>query len=208
MSAFFRTPSGSVLSSGEGRCADGGADLEIFVEDLEGFGADNAQDALGDVAGGVDVGRERHHDGEFIRVHTGDDGGFGHRGAQALADALQNRVADIVAHGVVDVLEMVDVDRDDCKARHFLVIVMLGFVREVLQEQGAVGKRCQRVVVSEFVNLAPGFVFEVAEVGGVLVDQILGDLDGTADFIVGVEWRGLDLRVFGIFCWPREDCRA
>ena len=94
----FKNAVGIGAVVGEGGRADGGADLEILVEDLERFGADDAQDTLGDVARGVDVGRERHHDGEFICVHPGDNSGFRHRGAQALADAFQNRVADIVTH--------------------------------------------------------------------------------------------------------------
>ncbi len=106
---------------GECRNADRGAHLELLVEHPERFGTDCVDDFFRNVAGAVDIGGQRHGDGELVGIDAGDSCRFWHRGAQSFADAAQDRIAHVVPHGVVDILEVVEVERDNGKA--FLLAV-------------------------------------------------------------------------------------
>ena len=65
--------------------------------------------ALGD-SGGDDERRVRHHDDEFLAAEPADEIGAAHDAAHALGEMLQHLVAGVMAVGVVDRFEMVDVE--------------------------------------------------------------------------------------------------
>jgi hypothetical protein len=130
---------------------------------------DEAQQLGSDVA---DEGRileviDQHH--ELVPAQPRDQIGGAHAARQSLANPLQHLVAGVVAEGVVDVLEPVEVDEDDRQ----MAVVPLGPHHgppEVVGEEVAVGQCGEFVVVGQ----PPDLVLGAMPVGDVLVRP--GDL--------------------------------
>ena len=80
----------------------------------------------------------RHDDGELIAAHAGDDVELARAAAQALADKLEQLVADMVAERVVDALEVVEIEAKHGQA--FATLDTLDFVVELLEQQRPVGR--------------------------------------------------------------------
>ena len=82
--------------------------------------------------------------------------GQGHAGAQlraqAFADGLEQQVADIVAEAFVDMLEVVQIDKQH-RATVLLALGSLQGMGDALGEQQSVGQVAQRVMVREVVEL-------------------------------------------------------
>ena len=91
--------------------ADAGAHL-VQDERL----ADLAEDALGDRGGRVGVGVDQH-DREFVAAQTKDRAGRRHRPREARTELTQQLVAGRVTEGVVDLLEVVEVDEEERQIR-------------------------------------------------------------------------------------------
>ncbi len=71
---------------------------------------------------------------------------------QALGRGLQQPVADVVAQGIVDVLEIVEVDHEHCQPL-LRPARQRERVLDAVAEQAAVGEQCQRVVERELAQL-------------------------------------------------------
>ena len=187
---------------GEGGYADRSANLKAFVEDFERFGTDHLGDFVGNIAGVVDIGRERHRDGEFVLSRAGDDGAFGKGRTQSLADTAQDRIAHIVAHRIVDVFEMVEIERDNGKALGAALVVVVGGARllgQDLDEVVPVGKARQLVEESGLVDFVFGGVFNAADIVGILLDECLRQHDRAADLVLTIKGVFLDVGIFRIF---------
>jgi hypothetical protein len=87
-----------------------GADNQRLRADDEG-GAQAADDALGEFLERRPGFRVARQHGEFIAPEPGHEVVFPHDAAQAIRYRRDEFVADVVAEGVVDVLEVIEVDR-------------------------------------------------------------------------------------------------
>ena len=107
-----------------------------------------ARDLVGDQGRRLGVGQVREDQRELVAADPGHGVALAQGRAHPLADLLEHVVADPVAEGVVDLLELVEVDQDDREqaavapaARHRLAQAVL--------EQEPVGQAGQRVVLGE-----------------------------------------------------------
>ena len=113
--------------------------------------ADRLEHALGDALRGVAVGVAQQ-DGELVAAEAGDDVGLADAVMQRAADRADDLVAGLVAAGVVDVLEAVEVEQED----RALAAVAGGVgdeLGELLVEAAAVEELGQRVVVGQVLQL-------------------------------------------------------
>ena len=101
--------------------------------------------ALGDLPGTGDV-RARQEDGELVAAHPGDRVPGAQRRAQPRADLLEQEVAVGVAHGVVDLLEPVEVD-DQHRQRLLLPLGAEQRLLEPVVEEDPVRQARERIVV-------------------------------------------------------------
>ena len=144
MSAFFRSCSGSVPSMRRERNTDAGADHHLMLLDDER----RAQ-------GFDDAGRKRRRvqrlgsralqNDELVAAHAGDGIGLPDAAAQPTGDCLQQRVADGVPKGVVDLLEAVEI-----QAQHGDRALLAGADERLLQalgQQYAIGQIGERIMV-------------------------------------------------------------
>ncbi len=89
-------------------------------------------------------------DGELIPANASDGVGLGQQGGEPLPERDQRAVAVLVTKALVDPLEPVDIDDEDCHGfRSRLASI------EILEEQGSVPKSCQRIVKRLMQQLAP-----------------------------------------------------
>jgi hypothetical protein len=98
----------SVVGAAEGD-TDAGADRHGGVAQLDRSGR-GGQDAFGDRARLGDVTHLVEDDGELVAAEAGCGVGLTHAALQHLGEGLQNPVAGLVAEGVVDLLEPVQID--------------------------------------------------------------------------------------------------
>lgn len=108
------------------------------------------------------IGNRRLEDHEFIATHARDRIAVARELLEAAADILQQDVAGLVAQGVVDGLELVEIDVVD--REHPALFERL---LEALAEQGAIGEVRQRVVVRHMRDLQ----FRFALLGDVFVGR-------------------------------------
>jgi len=108
------------------------------------------------------IGNRRLEDDEFIATHARDRIAVARELLEAAADILQQDVAGLVAQGVVDGLELVEIDVVD--REHPALFERL---LEALTEQGAIGEVRQRVVVRHMRDLQ----FRLALLGDVFVGR-------------------------------------
>ena len=85
-----------------------GQNLVFLQPELVGNGGDDGLGHRGGVAGFGQMGQD---DGEFVAAQAGHGVGFPHAAGQALGHRLQQQIADMVAQGVVDVLELVQIQK-------------------------------------------------------------------------------------------------
>ena len=122
---------------------DAGAAPDLVAADDVGL-AQAGEQPIGEQAGVgriLDVGL---HDGEFVAAEAGHRIAFPDGAAQALGHQLEERIADRMSHGVVDVLEMIEVDVEQGEPSR----AFLGGGDSVLEgfgEHGAVGEARQAV---------------------------------------------------------------
>ena len=105
----FEKCSRGVTGPREGRYADAGGDPELgFGVDLERLGGDASAQALADLECPPDVGF-RHDDHEFFAAQAASEVDATCVSAKACGKLTQNGVAGIVAVGVVNLLEEINV---------------------------------------------------------------------------------------------------
>ena len=108
---------------------------------------------------------QHHH--EFVAAQARHGVALAHAGGQALGDLLQQQVADVVAEGVVERLEVVQVDEQQCAISSAAGAGRQRLLQPV-EQQPAVGQAGQRVVEGQRLDL----VFRRLALGDVL-PQIL-----------------------------------
>ncbi|MNO75782.1 hypothetical protein D3C76_668410 [compost metagenome] len=127
--------------------------------------ADRVDQPLRGVARGIPAVQASEDHGELVATQTGQGVVLAQLAAQALAQGAQQLVAETMAEGVVDVLEVVQVQAQ--RSGQFLAVVAAhqGLL-EPLVEQRAVGQPGERVVMGHVVDL---------RMGGQLFGGVLGD---------------------------------
>ena len=148
----------------------------------------------------------RHDDGEFVAAHAGDDVEFARAAAQALADELEQLVADVMAERVVDALELIEVETEHGQA--FAALDALDLVIELLEQQHAIGQIGQCVVARHvrdavFRALPFGDVFVGGEPAAVR-DRLVDDGKGASvrkvhDVVEGLSFRDAVAKPRGVF---------
>ena len=128
----------------DGRDADRGADDDVVLVDGVGR-AERVDDALGERhhLGGVVADRGDHR--ELVAAEPRHQVVAAQRVRQALGDEADQLVADRMAEGVVDVLEMVEVDVEN-RRRRAAVAHLLDHRAQALAEEDAVGQPAERIV--------------------------------------------------------------
>ena len=148
-------------------------------------------DALGaerDLVVGLDVAE---HDHEFVAAHADHDVAVAHAGAQPARDFLQELVAGLMAAGVVDVLEAVEVQEHD--AEHLIRRARL--VDGLRQERGqimTIRQTRQLIVVRHAIE--PLLIVDELLLGLAAHRHVMGDV-GKALAAVGLEPIAADLHV-------------
>ena len=104
---------------------------------------DGRADLLGPLAGATRI-QFGHDDGEFLAAVTAGDVLAAHLGLDQPADLGEQRVAGRVAVGVVEALEMVDVEHQH-RQRQPTALAALQFAGEVLLEIPAIEQARQRI---------------------------------------------------------------
>ena len=144
--------------------ADRGRHRDALALERQAPLADRLEHALGDALRGVAVGVAQQ-DGELVAAEAGDHVGLADAVVQRAADGADDLVAGLVAAGVVDVLEAVEVEQED----RALAAVARGVgdvLGELLVEAAAVEELGQRVVVGQVLQL----VLEALALGDVADD--------------------------------------
>jgi hypothetical protein len=132
---------GAVL--GIHRDPDAGVQVEGDPADAEGLLQRHAQ-LVGHRAGSLGGGA-REQDGELVPAEPGDGIGFPQRPGEPLADLDEELIAMVVAEGVVDVLEPVQVQEQQCRWAELTVGGPDGLA-DAVGEQLPVGQPGERVV--------------------------------------------------------------
>ena len=148
--------------------ANAGRDLQALTVEKHRLGEQLAQGVgggahvLGDVIERALKAGEQHH--EFVAAQSRDGVFDAHAGLQACRDDFQHRIAHRMAQRIVDVLEVVKVQKQQGAAQ-----VLPGeqgtLLAQAVHEQGAVGQVGQRVVVGQVADLRLGG-FKLADVAG------------------------------------------
>jgi hypothetical protein len=150
---------------------DAGRDLEVLSEDREGD-RERGDEARRDGHGGTQLGLVEQQHRELVAAEASGHVPGPHARLDALGDGGEQPVAGRMAHGVVDVLEVVEVeeqhDRHPARRR-----VLDGSV-DLLGEQAAVGEPGQRVVV----GLEPELLLESRELRERLLELAVLERDG------------------------------
>lgn len=117
--------------------------LASFLEGLLHAGDDCGGDALADPR----IGDVAHEEGEFVASKSGGQVVGTHGSLNAVGDFLEQSVTKLVTMRIVNTLEVVDVDQQDCEAMR-----ALNGDGYILLKSGAVGQTSQEVVVGQVFN--------------------------------------------------------
>ncbi|MNP10621.1 hypothetical protein D3C76_1027770 [compost metagenome] len=119
-------------------------------------------DLIADLVARAFEATEQHH--EFITAQARDGVFHAHAGFQARGDDFQHRVAHRMAEGIVDVLEVVEVEEHQ-RAAQVMALEQGDLLAQAIHQQRAVGQVGQRVVVGQVTDLRLG-VLQQADVPG------------------------------------------
>ena len=128
-----------------------------------------AQDLVGhlEYGGAAFQFRQRHY--KLVSAQAGNDVAVAHAGLQALCYLNEQHVADVVAEGVIDGFETIQIDKHH---RHFFLVALCraDCLQQALHQGKTVGQVGQRVVVGQMADLVcGGLVFgDVREAGNVI----------------------------------------
>ncbi len=129
---------------GEDGDADGGGNEELTAVDFDGMGK-RAQETPRDADGILFIGEVRQDDGEFVAAHPAKRVIFAQTGFEPLADGAEEAVAGVVAEGVIDELEAVEVDEHEADIAMLAARDGNRLVKTVF-EKGAVGQSGERIM--------------------------------------------------------------
>ena len=136
--------------------------------DQHGFGQQCTQ-FVGDLLGLLDgvliialQAGEQHY--ELVAAQAGHGIFLAYAALQAGREHFQHRIADRMAERVVDVLEMIQIEIEQC-ATQIVASQQGDLLVETIQQQGAIGQVGQRVVVGQVVDLCL-CLFQLADVAG------------------------------------------
>ena len=125
------------VGTGDGADADADRDGQKQLAHEDGFG-EGCDDFSGDVFGLTGMVEIVEQDDELVSAHAGDAVGFADVGAEASGGDAQDAVAGAVAVGVVDLLELVEVEHEQGDALvEALAAIECGL--QVVVEEGAGG---------------------------------------------------------------------
>ena len=114
----------------------------------------------------------RQDQDEFVAAEPGDGIRFAHRAGQSLGDRLQQLVAGVVTQGVVDALEMIEVQKQACNLMR--VARRLGDdLFQALIEQCAVGQPGENVVLGKLVCLRRSDLELLGTLGDLVLERAL-----------------------------------
>ena len=108
----------------------------------------------------LDVRRAGQHHREFVAAEACGETAVRDRVAQAFSDGFQNLVAETVPHRVVDVLEVVQIEK---KHRHDPVFATLQDVVEQREEMSAIRQACQWIAFRKLRELTSSFFNSLLE---------------------------------------------
>ena len=144
----------------------------------------------------------RQQDQKLVAAHSTGDIGLAQRGAQPRRDGHQQHVAGRMAELVVDGLELIQVDEQQCH-RTLLAARARGLVREQLAQQRAVGQSGQvvvhrqplelRVLVLELVDQRPDLPLHAAQVMAELAELVVAPPVGQRPRLARRQAAGLSL---------------
>ncbi len=168
--------------------ADAGRHLQALAVEEHRLGQQLADgvghfaNLIADLAARAFEAAEQDH--EFVTAQARNGVLHAHAGLQARGDDFQHRIAHRVPEGVVDVLEMVEVEEHQCAAQ-VMAFEQGDLLAQAVHQQGAVGQVGQWVVVGQVADLRFG-VFQQADVtrgqqqagGFVEGDRFHRDFDG------------------------------
>ena len=161
--------------------------------------AQAVEQTLGDVDGAVDAATVLEQDRELVAAEAGGGVAAADSTADPVGDGLQELVADGMAEGVVDRLEVVEVDEQHDHRVGLGPRDAQGVIHAV-EEQRPVGEPGQLVVEGAVAELAleVALLGDIAEGGddavdGGAADEVGDDHGRLAVLAVGVEQRGLEL---------------
>ena len=136
-----------------GEAHRGGQKKLLTIErDGPGYGLEQARGKLAGIAGAILLAEE---DGEFVAGKPGNRIGRFDPGFQAAADHGQQRIAGIVAHGVVHHLETVKID-DQHEEMILRLLPACHGAGQPVDEQGAVGKAGHDIIDGILQQALPG----------------------------------------------------
>jgi hypothetical protein len=162
-------------------CADGlvgdGADADADGEGHENRADCNGvrqgrHDLLGDPFGVSGVNETVEQNDELVASHAGDAVGVSDDGRDAFRGNAQDLIAAVVAQGIVDLLEFVEVEHEQDDG----LVEASGVVERVVEismQESSRGKAGQRVVVGQVAIALPA----LAEFVGLLLDSAAEDDD-------------------------------
>jgi hypothetical protein len=135
----------SILMRASAGDADAGGAVDLVHLDAEGF-AQRRQDPRGDDRGlgGAEKALDQHR--ELVAADPRHGVGGPQALGQAVSDLQEEPIADLVAEGVVDDLEAVEVQVEHRQAEARLALHALPRVPQPVEEEGAVGQAGERVV--------------------------------------------------------------
>ena len=176
----------------EHRDAQTGGERDVLIPCLEWF-VQRGMDLVGHVQGVMGCrlllrGKVGEQDAELVARDACDDISLAHGMGQAFGHCLEQGVSQLLAAGVVEGLETVDIESDQCAE-------MAGAPRQTqrlchaFQQQGAVGEAGERIVESQPVDLRLGLFFG---------SDVFLDRDKMGDAPVRLADRADD-GVFGVF---------
>jgi hypothetical protein len=135
---------------------DAGRHRHLMLRWPQGNGLTQAvQDLACDLLGMAAMIDALEDHGELVAADARDGVHRPHRAADPARDLAQELIAHLMPERVVDELEAVDVDEQQCHAAHAALRTDQGLVQPV-REQRAIGQVCERVMMRQVLEVIPG----------------------------------------------------
>jgi hypothetical protein len=136
------------------RDADARGDADLVAVDGERL-AEHLADPPRELADDVWIGQAEHQNGELVATEARHEMIWPHGFPETLDDLLQQEIAHGMPKGVVDILEVVDVEIEHGERRSPAQARIEGH-RQPLHEGAAIGEIGEKIRLRQFENLAVG----------------------------------------------------